>query len=130
MTPEQFAELIAPLQELFNKQTDRGVAATKEGISAVGGRFSASSQRQEGRQRNERAGELDALISNLFFQQQDQLLNALGAQQTFGMQNLQPFLDFAGLGILPENTTVSDSNTTAGIKLGTGILGALNPAGG
>ena len=108
-SPEMFNQLMGPLREAFGLQTEKDVAATRSGFSATGNRFSRSMMREEGRVRNEANTNLNAQLSKMFLDEQTNLLGALQLQQGMGMQNLQPFLDFAGLGVLPQQTFVTDN---------------------
>ena len=114
--PAKFLELMAPLREAFNLQTDRSAAQTREGFGAQGARLSTSLARTEGRQRGERDIQLDSLISQMFLADQGNLLRAIGAQQEFGTQNLAPFFNLAGQGIFPENTIIQDSQFSQILK--------------
>ena len=116
-TPEQFLELMGPLREQFARETERGVAGQRESLGLTGNRFSESLLREEGRFRRERGTDIDALMSNLFLQDQGNLLSALGLQGQLGQQATQPFFDFASLGIRPEETVVSDSPWVTFFKL-------------
>ncbi len=129
-TPEMFAELIKPLEAIFNRGTDRAAAQTREGFSATGNRFSTGLAQTESRQRGDRQLDFQGMLSELFFGQQDQLLNAIGQQSAQGAANAQPFFDFAGLGILPENTIVSDSPSTQALKFFTELAQGFVPGGG
>ena len=116
-TPEQFLELMGPLREVFNRETGRIQAQQKETFGQIGSRFSSSLAGETGRVGRERATDLDAMISQLFLQDQGSLLQALGMQQQFGQQALDPFLQMAGLGISPDQTIVSDSPFVTYMKL-------------
>ena len=116
-TPDQFLELMGPLRDVFNRQTDRAAAQTRESLGATGNRFSTSLIKEEGRLRGERGTELDAMISQLFLQDQGSLLQALGLQNQFATSALSPFLNLSGLGINPDQTIVSDSPFVTYMKL-------------
>ena len=106
---EAFNEMLGPLRKSFGRETQRGEAAIKESMGALGNRFSTSTQKNVGQFRGERASQIESLIADMFLRNQSNLLGAIGQQQQFGIQNLQPFFDFAGLGILPEDLLVGDS---------------------
>jgi hypothetical protein len=108
-SPEMFNELMGPLREAFGLQTEKDVAKTREGMSAMGNRFGTPMLREEGRVRNEANIGLNDQISRLFLGEQANLLKGIGMQGDMAAQNLQPFYDFAGLGILPENQFVTDN---------------------
>ncbi len=108
-TPEQFLELMGPLRAIFERQTEVDVAKTREGAVATGNRQSIGLAREEGRVRTESNTNLQALLSDLFLKEQSNLVNALGAIR-------QPFLDFAQLGINPDQTIISDSPFVQGAK--------------
>lgn len=114
-SPEQFLELMGPLREMFDRETERQVSQTREGFSATGNRQSLGLAREEGRQRTERGTNLDALISDLFLKEQSNLLRAFESLRS-------PFIDFGKLGILPEDTFLKDSRFTT-ITRGIGDLG-------
>ena len=123
-SPEQFLELMGPLREMFDRETERQVSQTREGFSATGNRQSLGLAREEGRQRTERGTNLDALISDLFLKEQSNLLRAFESLRS-------PFIDFGKLGILPEDTFIKDprfTTLTRGIgdlaKGGAAIAGA------
>ncbi len=101
-TPEQFLELMGPLRAIFERETEKDVAQTREGFSATGNRQGTGLAREEGRVRTEQATNLDALMSQLFLREQDNLLKALSGLR-------EPFTQFGSQGILPEQTIVSDS---------------------
>ncbi len=101
-TPEQFLELMGPLRAIFERETEKSVAQTREGFSATGNRQGTGLAREEGRVRTEQATNLDALMSQLFLREQDNLLKALSGLR-------EPFTQFGAQGILPEQTIVSDS---------------------
>ena len=109
-SPEQFLELMGPLREMFNRETDRQVAQTTESFGASGNRLSTGLAREGGRQRTERGTNLDALISQLFLSEQENLLKAFELMRS-------PFLDIGKLGILPEDTIVNDSPFVTGANI-------------
>lgn len=125
-TPEQFLELMGPLRDVFNRQTDLDAAQTKESLGQSGNRFSTAVPSLIGRQRGERATQLDALMSQAFLQEQGGLLQALGMLQGFGQEATRPFFDFAKMGILPEQTVVQDSPFVTGAGVLTDILKAIS----
>jgi len=113
---EAFNEMLGPLRKSFERETQKGEASIKESLGATGNRFSTAVSGQTGQHRQERGNALDQIIAQMFQQNQGNLLGAIGQQQAFGQQNLQPFWDFAGLGILPEQTIVSDSAASQWLK--------------
>ena len=128
-TPEQFLELMGPLRAVFERQTERDVAQTREGFSAAGGRLGTGLAREEGRVRTERSTELDALMSQLFLQEQDKLLTALSGLRA-------PFMQFGAQGIQPEQTVVTDAPFVAFTKVladlakgGGAVIGAAKGGG-
>jgi len=108
-TPEMFNELMGPLREAFGLQTEKDVAKTREGMSMMGNRFGTPMAREEGRVRSEANINLNDQITKLFMGEQANLLKGIGMQGDMATSNLQPFYDFAGLGILPENQFVTDN---------------------
>lgn len=108
-TPDQFAELMDPLRKMFDIETERAAAAQKESLGMTGNRFSTSLAREQGRLRGERATQLDALMSQLFLGEQGNLLQALGMQHQMGSEAIEPFFQFAEMGILPEQLYKQDS---------------------
>ena len=123
-TPDQFLELMGPLRESFNRETGRIQAQQKETFGGLGNRFSTSLARETGRVGRERGTDLDAMISQMFLQDQGSLLQALGMQQQFGQQATQPFFDCAKLGIVPEEPVVTDSPWTTLLQILTEAAGA------
>ena len=109
-SPEQFLELMGPLREMFNRETDKQVAQTRESFGVTGNRLSTGLAREEGRQRTERGTDLDALISGLFLKEQENLLKSFELLRS-------PFLDIARQGILPEDTIINDSSFVAASKV-------------
>jgi hypothetical protein len=118
LNPESFAALAAPITEAFNRETDRGAAQLRESLGAMGNRFSSSLTREEGRFRGERQQDISTQLANMFAQEQANLLGAIQLQQLFGEQNIAPFLQFAGLGIQPEQTVVTDNPWMQLLNLG------------
>lgn len=127
-TPDQFANLLQPIIDINRREVDRGAAQIRESFGAMGQRLGTPLARAEGDFRAEAGQNLDRLLSQLFMQEQGNLLQALGLMQTMGDMNIQPFLQMASLGILPENTIVTDSpwvtgaQTIAGLMEGVGSL--------
>jgi hypothetical protein len=93
---------MGPLRKLFQQDTDRAAADTREAFGATGNRMSSALAREEGRMRGERGTQLDALMSQLFLGEQGNLLNAIGLQGQLGTQALTPFMTLGSMGILPE----------------------------
>ena len=106
---DAFNELMGPLRKAFEVDTDRAAAGQRESLGMLGGRFSTGLAREEGRLRGERATELDAMISQMFLQEQSNLLGALGLQSQQGQSFMQPFMDFGKMGIFEENMFIEDS---------------------
>lgn len=104
-SPEQFLELMGPLREMFDRETERQVSQTREGFSATGNRQSLGLAREEGRQRTERGTNLDALISDLFLKEQGNLLKAFELMRA-------PFTGIGSQGIFEEDSFVIDSPFT------------------
>lgn len=131
-SPEQFLQLMGPLREMFNIQTEKDVAQTREGFGAAGGRLSKGLAREEGRVRNERGIAGDAAISQLFLQDQDRLLQGINLLGSLGAQSLLPFLQLGGMGINPEAQIVNDSPLMSILKLAVPIATAAvgNPLAG
>lgn len=111
-TPEQFMSLMGPLREVFQLNTDRAAGEVREGLSQTGNRLSTAAAREEGKVRNEGNLNLEALLSQLFLGDQANLLNAIGQKQNMAIQNTAPAFDFAGAGILPDQTIIQDSPAT------------------
>ena len=127
--PEMFNELMGPLRKAFERDTDRAAAGQRESIGMLGGRFSTGLAREEGRLRGDRATDLDAMISQMFLQEQGNLLSALGLQGQLGQQFMDPFMDFGKMGIFPDHQVVSDNPWMDFLKLGaTAGAVALAPA--
>ena len=120
-SPEQFLELMGPLRAMFDRETERNVAQTKEDFSVTGNRLGTGLAREAGRVRTERSTDLDALMSQLFLQEQDKLLTALTSLR-------DPFVQFGSQGIQPDKTIVSDApfvaitKTLADLAKGAGAL--------
>lgn len=108
-TPEQFMALMGPLREMFQLNSDKAAAQTREGQSIAGTRLSRSTASAEGATRNEGMLGLESLMSQLFLQDQGNLLNAIGQKQGMAQQNVDPFLQFGSAGIMPDQTMINDS---------------------
>lgn len=127
-TPEQFNKLAAPLIDLSNLNLDRSASDLRESFGAAGNRFGSGAAGGEAKLRSEANTNLNAQLSELFNSQQGQLLQGIMGMQQFGLQNLQPFMDFASQGILPEQMFVQDSPFVQSMKLLTQLVDAAGGA--
>lgn len=123
-SPEAFAELMGPLRKMFDIQTNRSAAATREAFSQTGNRFSTSLGKVESQGRNERDLQLDSLLSELFLQEQGRLLQGIELLGKMGSSNIAPFMALGQQGINPDQTIVSDSPVMSLLKLGVPIAKA------
>lgn len=135
-TPEQFMKLMGPLKEMFQLNTDKSAAQTRESFGATGNRMSRSAMKAEGATRNEGNLSLQAMLSQLFMGDQANLLGAIGQKQQMANQNIAPALDFGAMGIMPDQTMINDSTATTLfkgfnelLKSGTGVAKTIATGG-
>jgi hypothetical protein len=133
-SPEAFEELMGPIREAFNLDTEKIAAQQKEELGVIGGRFGTGLAREQGRLRGERGLELDSLMSQLFLGEQQNLLGAIGTQGQLGTAAIAPFLQALTLGVQPEETVVGNSPFQNLLDLGSVVAaimaGAKGPGGG
>lgn len=88
----------------------------------MGNRFGTPLAREEGRVRGEAGLNLDALISNLFLNEQGNLLNAINSMQTMGVQNTAPAFNMAQQGVHQDQTIVTDDPLMQMMKFAAPII--------
>lgn len=123
--PGRFEELAAPLQTISDRTTDRQAAELREGFTQVGGRLGSPLMRAEQRLRTENQQNFDAQLANMFQQNQDLLLRAIGGQQQSAIQNLAPFLELAQLGVLPDHVVKEPSTLGSIANIAAPVIGAF-----
>ncbi len=126
-------KLFSGLEEQFQRETDRGASEIRESFGSLGGRFGTPLAREEGRFRRESATDFFTGLEDILRQehggQQERLLQGIGLMGQLGGQSLQPFLQMAQLGILPDELLVGPSKfaqLTGGLGDLLGGAGALN----
>ncbi len=130
---EGSARLIGGLESASQARTERGVADLREQGGILGTRFGSSLAQGEALLRSESGAALDQLIGGI--QEQGRqfdiglLLQSIGQLFGQGQANIQPFQQFAELGIFPEEIIVSPSTGTQIVTGATGLLGAAAPGG-
>jgi hypothetical protein len=115
-------DLVGSLGQIHSREMDRGVAGLREGFSGMGGRFSTPLAREEGRMRREGAADLTATIGGIEQQHIGQMIQALSQMFNMGTQELAPFLQMAGLGVIPDEV-IAQPNPF--LQMGTALAGGL-----
>lgn len=124
-TPERFESLAQPMIDISRRETDRGAAQLRENLGTAGLRLGTPATQAEGRFRAEAGQNLDSLLAQLFSQEQANLLQSIGMLQSMGVSNIAPFLQMAGLGIIPDQTIVTDSPWVIGAETAAGLMEGL-----
>lgn len=121
----------------INRATEEQAANLRESFGASGsGRFGSSLLGAERELRTDALTQLADALTQMEFQagqlgiQRDlgvgrQLLQGIQSMQSFGAQNLQPFLQLAATGILPEEIITTPNPF---LQLGTALIGGAGSA--
>ncbi len=131
--PEQLSPLLGQLEAIQNRRTGEQVGDLREATSIGGTRFGTTAAVGEARLRGGLEETFGAQLSALLLGQQAQQIGAAGTAGTLAAQNIDPFIQLAGLGILPEqiffeqNPLVTGLGALAGV--GAGVGGALSGLG-
>lgn len=108
-TMDDFGKLAQPLIDISRRETDRSAADLRESFGIAGSRFGTPLAFGESRLRTDAGQNLDATLAELFQQEQGRLLEAIGMLQSIGQQNIEPIMNMAQLGVLPEEMFAVDS---------------------
>jgi len=128
---------ISPLFKALQAQTDRGTTSglrdLREGFGIAGNRFGTGFGAGQAQFSAQRQADLDALFGNLsldtFNAEQSRLLESIGLLGDLGTQNLAPFVNLAGRGILePELAEKKGLFGTIGDIAG-GVAGGITGVG-
>lgn len=110
MTPETQA-VINALVQTSNTATNRGAADIRESMGAAGNRYSSATGNTEALFRAEAGAARDQAVANTALQATQfdvqSLLNAIGMMNNMGAQNLAPFMQAMGQGVIPDETIVT-----------------------
>jgi len=135
--PEQLSPLLGQLEGIQQRRTGEQVGDLREAFSIGGGRFGTTASIGEARLREGLEETFGAQLSQLLLAQQGQQITAAGTAGTLAAQNIDPFIQLAGLGILPEeiffeqNPFVTGLGALAGLAGGAGsLIGGLKGGGG
>jgi hypothetical protein len=105
--------LLAQLEEIQRRRVGETVADIREGFGIAGSRFGtpvAVGQAQAASQLETQFGaQIGELLRQEFANQQQRMLQGIALLQNIGTANIEPFLRFAGMGILPEQITYEQS---------------------
>lgn len=137
-------QMFKDMESGHQRRVDQGAGQIREGYSMIGGRMGTGSRGDEADFRANANAEYGARIGEInrqeFGNQQNRLLQAIGAMFNMGTENMAPFFNFASQGIMPETITVGDSPLSAGSGLlaglaqmfqtGKGIYDSINNRGG
>lgn len=107
--PSNFLATVEPLKELFDRETERGIAALRESMGMMGQRFGTPLAKEEANLRLERNNQLNSMINELFRQEQANLLSALGLQKSLADSGIEPYLQVALGSNFPSIFSVVDS---------------------
>ncbi len=109
-------KLIAGLTAGSEARTERGVGDLREQGGITGQRFGSSLATGEALLRSESSASLDQLIGGIMESGRqfdtDLLLQSIAQLFGQGQANIDPFMQFAGMGIFPDETIVSPSTFT------------------
>jgi len=126
--PEQLSPLLGQLEGIQNRRTGEQVGDLREAFSIGGQRFGTTTAIGEAKLRRDLEDVFGAQLSQLLLAQQGQQIGAAGTAGQLSAQNIAPFIQLAGLGILPEqisfeqNPFVTALGGLAGLAGGAGSL--------
>lgn len=119
------SRMFRDMEEGHNRRVDAGAGQLREDYSLIGGRMGTGARGDEADFRANANAEYGARIGEInrqeFGNQQARLLQAIGQMFNMGTENMRPFFDFAGQGIMPETIAIGDSPASQGISLLSGL---------
>lgn len=130
--PEQLSPLLGQLEDIQRRRVGESVADVREGFSIGGGRFGTPAAVGEAKVRRDLEEIFGAQLSQLLLAQQGQQIGAAGTAGTLAAQNIAPFIQLAGMGILPEQIFFEQNPFLTGLQTAGGVaqgIGALSGAG-
>lgn len=122
--------LIDALTRLHGRQTERGAANVKEQMGVAGAAAGSSLADALSLYQAEQDAAFDVTAANSLMQQEQMLLNAANMLFDMGQLNIQPFLQMAQLGIIPEEIVASPGLGSQLLTAGANTLGAYFGSGG
>lgn len=127
--PFDLGPLLAQLEQVQGRQVETGAANLREGFGVAGSRFGTPLAAGEAQFRTGAAGDFATTVSQLLQNQfnigNEQLLQAIGLGGQLSTQNIAPFIQLAGMGILPEQISFEENPFVTGLKaLGGAAAGA------
>lgn len=117
--------LLGSIPQIHQREMDRSAAGMREAFSGMGGRFGTPLMREEGRMRREGAMDMSMMMGGLEQQHAGQLMQGLAQMFGMGEAGMAPFLQMAGMGIVPDEV-IAQPNPWA--QFGTALVGGAGSA--
>ncbi len=123
--------LLKQLEEIQRRRVGETTADIREGFGIAGSRFgtpvAVGQARAAGELETQFGAQVGELLRQEFANQQQRMLQGISLLQNIGTANLEPFLRFAGMGIMPEQTVFEQNPLVTGLETVGGLAGGVLP---